>query len=226
VARIPNTRYQTEPKEAERGAERLATPNPQGVHHPTLQEPNFQQGRAVEAADGQPTRVEGSAEEKPVHHIDSTEQQEGAKDEYFKIPRKFEVGYRALLATTQADWERGAIREIRCRLCPDTKLKTWGDFKRHCDNMEAHPMKIFFCVNCGNFFARGDSLGRHLNNLPPTCRSATHEKADAKCRETEKAHDEFRARLERYLRAGEDIGRPSPQMVKEILFGYWSYRHR
>jgi hypothetical protein len=121
-----------------------------------------------------------------------------------------------MLVATQDDWVRGAIREIRCRLCPDTKLKTWEDFKRHCNTMEAHPLKISFCVKCGNFFAHGDSLKRHLNNSPPECRSVTPEKAGAKRRETEKAHDEFKARLERFLRTGEDIGRPFSQIIKEM----------
>jgi hypothetical protein len=218
VARIPKARILRESKEAGRGAERLATPNAQGIHPRPLLGPSFQQGWAVEAADGQLTWVEGSVEEGAVHHIDSMvqqQQQEEAKEEYFKIPRKFKVGHKALLAATQADWARGAIREIKCRLCPDTRLKTWEDFKRHCDTMEAHPLKISFCDECGDFFARGDSLERHRRNPPPECLSVTPEKAGAKRRETEKAHDEFRARLEEFLESGEDMGRPFSQIIKD-----------
>jgi len=85
--------------------------------------------------------------------------------------------HKALLAATQADWTR---REIKCRLCPDTRLKTWEDFKRHCDTMEAHPLKISFCGKCGDFFARGDSLERHYRNRPKKCFSLAPEEAGAK----------------------------------------------
>jgi hypothetical protein len=175
-----------------------------------------------ESADGQLTWVEGSAEEKSVHHIDSAvqqeqeQQQEDARDEYFKIPGKFKVGYKALLAATQDDWARGAIREIRCRLCPDTKFKTWEDFKRHCNTMEVHPLRISFCDKCGDFFARSDSLKRHFKNPPLECRSVTLARACVKRRETEKAHDKFRARLEGFWRTGEDIGKPFWHIIKDM----------
>jgi hypothetical protein len=211
VARIPTKRFNGKPKEAGRGAEGLATPNAQGIYRQPLLGPSFQQGWAAEAADGQLIWVEGSAEEGVVSTV---QQQQEAKDEHFKIPKKFKMGHKALLASTQADWARGAIREIKCRLCPDTKLKTWEDFKRHCDTMEAHPLKISFCDDCGDFFARIDLLGRHRKNPPPECLSVTPEKAGTKRRETQKAHDEFRARLEEFLRTGEGIGMPFSQITK------------
>jgi hypothetical protein len=65
-----------------------------------------------------------------AHRTDSTAQQQ-EEEEYFKIPKDFKAGYRALLVATQADWARGAVREIKCRLCPDAKSKKWGKFKRH-----------------------------------------------------------------------------------------------
>jgi hypothetical protein len=174
----------------------------------------------VETADRQLTWVEGSVEE--GHHIDSIvqqkqqQQQEEAKVGDFKIPRNLKSGHQALLAAVQDDWTRGTIHEIKCRICPDTKLKTWEDFKRHCDTTEAHPPRIFFCDDCGDFFARGDSLMRHLRNPPCACRNATPQEAIAKRMETEKAHDEFSARLGRSLRTGEDIGKPFSQIVKEM----------
>jgi hypothetical protein len=136
------------------------------------------------------------------------------KDDHFKIPKKFKVEHKALLAATEADWARGAIREIKCRLCPDTELKKWEDFKRHCNTMEAHPLKISFCESCGDFFARVDSLERHRNNPPPECRSVAPERAGAKRRETQKAHDEFLARLQEFLRTGEGIWMPFSQVIK------------
>jgi hypothetical protein len=63
-----------------------------------------------------------------AHRTNNTVQQE-----CFEIPKDFKTGYQALLAATKADWARGAVREIKCRLCPDAKFKKWGEFKRHCD---------------------------------------------------------------------------------------------
>jgi hypothetical protein len=71
---------------------------------------------------------------------------------------------------------------------------------------EAHPLKISFCDNCRDFFPRGDSLERHCRMPPPAYCSATSQKASAKRRKTETAHDKDRARLERFLRTGDDIG--------------------
>jgi hypothetical protein len=52
AARIPN-RTNGEPEQPVRGAERLATPDSQGLHHRSLLGPSLRQGWAVEAADGQ-----------------------------------------------------------------------------------------------------------------------------------------------------------------------------
>jgi hypothetical protein len=67
--------------------------------------------------------------------------------------------------------------------------------------MEVHPLEISFCEDCGDFFARIDSLQRHCRSQgpPAECVSVTLEKADEKCRETQKAHNEFMARLEGFL---------------------------
>ena len=94
MARIPNTNIVSKPKEAGRGAERLSTPNPQGIHRRSLLGPRFQQGWAVEAADGQLDWVEGSAEEELVHHNSSMVQQQRQQQQearhkykYLEIPR-------------------------------------------------------------------------------------------------------------------------------------------
>jgi len=106
VARIPKSKVNCKPKEAGREAKRLATPNAQGIHRQTLLGPGFQQGWAEEAADGRLIWVEGNVEETVQQQ---QQQQEEVKDEYFKIPKKFKMGHKALLAATAADWERGAI---------------------------------------------------------------------------------------------------------------------
>ena len=219
ATRTPDLQVENAPTEVGCGAERLATTNAQGVHLQLLLGPSFQQGCAVEATDGQLIWVEGSVEEKVVYDNDSTVQQqrqEGGKDKHFKIPKKIQTGHKALLAVTEADWSRGAVREIKCRLCPDTGFKTWEDFRRHCDTMEAHPLKISFCDDCGDFFSRKDSLRRHCRNPPAECISVTPEKATMKRRETQKLHEQFRVRLEQGLEKREDIGMAFSQIIKDL----------
>ncbi|KAI0276871.1 hypothetical protein BGY98DRAFT_1165832 [Russula aff. rugulosa BPL654] len=123
VASIPK-KINREPKEAGRGAEKLRSPAGVG-------------GRSCErTAD----LGRGSVEEM-AHRTDSTVQQQ----ECFEIPRDFKTGYRALLVATQANWARGAVREIKCRLCPKAKFKKWGEYKRHCDCTEMNLLLIYFC---------------------------------------------------------------------------------
>jgi hypothetical protein len=217
VARIPKTKMNSEPKEAGRGAERLAIPDLQGIHHRSPLGPSLQQGWAEEAVDGQLIWVEGSVKE-VVQGINSTvPQQQQEEEKYFEIPKDFKTGYQALLVATQADWARGAVRQIKCRLCPDAKFKKWGEFKRHCDSMETHPLTIYFCEHCGDYFARSDSCQRHCENRPAECLRVTPEKADAKRKATQREHDEFIRKLEGYLTTGEeDIGMSFSKTIKDM----------
>jgi hypothetical protein len=216
VARIPKASISSKPKEAGRGAERLATPSSQGIYHQSLPGPSSQQGWAVDAADGKLTWVEGSVDEGAVHHIDSTVQQQHEEaTELFVIPRIFKPEYRSLLQASEADVARGAVQAIKCRLCPDTKLKNFEEFKRHCRTTETHPLEIHFCGDCGDYFARLDSLKRHRNLPPPECRKVTPERAAEKRRVTEEEHGVFIQWLEHCLMTGEDLGRPFSQIIKE-----------
>jgi hypothetical protein len=216
VARIPETKINGKPKEAGRGAERLATPNAHGIYHQFSLGPSFQQGRMVEPADGKPTWVEGSVDEEAAHRIDSTaQQQQEEATELFEIPRKFKPGYRLLLQASEADFARRAVQTIKCRLCPDTKLKDFEEFKRHCKTTETHPLEIHFCDRCGDFFARRDSLKRHLNQPPAECRKVTPVKAAEKRRVTEEEHENFIRRLEHGLTTGEGIGRSFSRIIKD-----------
>jgi len=52
------------------------------------------------------------------------------------------------------------VTVLKCRLCPSAAFSNWEDFKRHCKYMGAHPFEIFFCDNCGDFFARCEQGGR------------------------------------------------------------------
>ena len=124
-------------------------------------------------------------------------------------------GYQALLVATQADWARGEVREIKCRLCPDAKFKKWGAFKRHYDCMETHPLRIYFCEYCGDFFARSDSCQRHCKNRPDECIQVTPEEAYAKRRATQREHDNFIRRLKGCL-GEEDIGMSFSKTIKDM----------
>ena len=76
--------------------------------------------------------------------------------------------------------------------------------------MEARPLKkISFCDHYGDFFTRSGSLERDSKEPPVGCLDVTPEKAKVKSRETERVYKEFKERLERSLKIGEEIGCPS-----------------
>ena len=212
AARIPKQMLNGKPKKAGRGAERLATSNSQGIYHQLLPGPSFQQGWTVEPAEGQPTWVEGSVDEGAAHRTDGTVQQQQQEEVTvpIQIPRIFKPRHRMLLQASEADFARGVVQEIKCRLCPDTKLKNFQQFKRHCNTREKHPLEINFCDQCGDFFARSDSLRRHRDQPPEQCRKVTPEEAAQKRRATEEAHEEFIRKLEQGLKT-----EPFSQDMKE-----------
>jgi len=72
------------------------------------------------------------------------QQQEEAM-KFFKIPRRFKPIYRLLLRASKADSERGAVQAIKCRACPGTEVKDFGEFMRHCNTPETRPLEIHFC---------------------------------------------------------------------------------
>jgi uncharacterized C2H2 Zn-finger protein len=142
---------------------------------------------------------------------------QGAKENPIQIPKNLDEDHRTLLVATEAEWESGSIQEIKCRLCVGTTFKTWDHFKRHCDTAETHPLKIDFCDRCGDFFARKDSLKRHRNKPPVQCRNAKPEETKLKRQATEKAHKEFKERLERGRKAGEDVGIHFSKFIKKMF---------
>jgi hypothetical protein len=210
AARIPKQRINGDPKKVGSGARKLADPNSQGNHRLPLLGPRFQQGWAEEDADGRLIWVEGSVEDGVVER----QQEQTQGDKLFEIPQDFRTVHEALLQATQADWARRAVKEIKCRVCPDAQLNTWDRFRRHCETAEGHPLRIYFCEDCGDFFARSDSLKRHCKNPPDECVGIPPEKAKEKRRMTQETHNEFIARLERCLGTGEDIGIPFSQIIK------------
>jgi hypothetical protein len=224
ATRIPKTRINSEPKQPVRGAERLASPDSQGLHRRSLLGPSVQQGWAEEAADGQLIWVEGSVEE-TVHRIDDAvqqQQQEEGQQQLFEIPKDLKTGHRALLLATPAKMARGTIREIRCRLCTKAKFEKWGAFKRHCDTAEAHPLKIYFCETCGMHFARSDSRQRHHDKQFSECLLTRPEEADEKRRQTQREHVEFLRRLKGHSTGStgeEEIRKPFWKTIKDMFPG-------
>jgi hypothetical protein len=63
-----------------------------------------------------------SVEEVAAQGINNTAQQQQwqEEEEDFEIPKDFKTGSQPLLVAMQADWARGAVRGIKCRLCPNT----------------------------------------------------------------------------------------------------------
>jgi hypothetical protein len=213
--RVPTITNNNTSEEAGGGAERLATPNAQGMYHHSSLVPSSQQGWVLTNAQGQQLpRVEGRVEEEASHHMAGAVQQD--EGHLFQIPNDFHKGYRILLAATEADWTRRAVDEIKCRLCPNTRFPKWEDFKRHCRVTEAHPLEISFCDHCGDFFARTDSLKRHRNRPPYECLNVTPDGAEEKRRETEREHSDFMGRVERSLTTGEEIGAPFAHIIKQM----------
>ena len=215
AARIPKQVFSGKPKEAGRGAERLATPSSQGIYHQSLLGPSFQQGWAVGAADGTPTWVEGSVDEKEVNHIDNVQQQQEGATNVLVIPRIFKPEYWLLLQTSEADLARGAVQAIRCRLCPGRVIKSFDEFKRHCETSERHPRNIHFCDLCGDFFARSDSLNRHRRVPPAECLKVTQVEALEKREATEQVHEDFIRWMDHGLKTGEGIERGFSEIIKE-----------
>ena len=170
----------------------------------------------MDAADGKPTRVEGSVDEEGVHHVDSTVQQEARR--LITIP-KLRLDHRTLLLASEADFARGAVEAIKCRLCPKAKHKNFDAFKRHCNSEERHPLKIEYCLHCGDFFARSDALKRHYREPPPSCPKATETECKEKTRVTEEMHDNFVVEMLVALLVGESFEGNFSQIVKERFPG-------
>ena len=216
AARIPKARINRKPKEAGRGAERLATPSSQGLYHQSMPGPSFQQGWAVGAANGKPVRVEGSVDEEAVHIGSTVQQQNGKAIQLFVIPHKLDPEHRSFLEASEVDFARGVVEAIKCHLCPKAKISSFDKFERHYRTSEAHPQEIHFCDLCGDFFARTDALKRH-RGTPPECREATPARAAEKHRVTVEIYEDFNRRMD-YARRTDNvksIEKGFAQLVKE-----------
>ena len=224
------TRIISASKTAGRGAGRLAATNAQEVHLLSLLGPSDQQVLVRAPAPEQPSWIEESVEggtwqhsssmvqpEVEAQDVHSTENEEQADCEPFRIPRRTQERHQALLAATPDDWRCRTVTVIKCRLCPGADFSDWEDFKRHCDTAEAHPWEISFCNHCGDFFARKDSLERHRQKPPKECIPVSADRAEFKQRETNRVHEGFKARLNRCMKTGERLGMPFSYIIK-VMF--------
>ena len=135
------------------------------------------------------------------------------------IPGNLTTRQRLMLQTTQADEDRGAVRQIRCKLCPQARLGTWETFKRHCKSCERHPSDLRFCPKCGDYFARPDSGIRHHKEkkYQDACLSTSQDEAREKKQLAERVLRKFEAKLQRCLRNGEDIGSGFSKIMNKVL---------
>jgi hypothetical protein len=131
----------------------------------------------------------------------------------FRIPARLTERQRLMVQTTQADTERQAVEDVKCKLCPNTRLNGWVDFERHCDTSENHPLAVFFCDRCRVYFGRNDSLRRHIQTSTKACRETTEDQAALRRRVTEQLFKDFNVKLERCLRTGEDVGEGFAEIV-------------
>ncbi|KAH9042238.1 hypothetical protein EDB85DRAFT_1241491 [Lactarius pseudohatsudake] len=229
--RSPATRTRPETnsksKAAGRGAERLASTTAQGVYHRSLPGLSVSQGSMGALEHGQPSWIEERDVE--TRHDTGSQQvvlqsAENAEvgGSLHKIPGNLSARDRLMLETTQADEERGAVREIKCKLCTTKPpFKTWEIYKRHCKSCEKHPQAstLKFCSKCGDYFGRPDSGVRHRKNkkYQKVCLETSQDEASEKQQKVERLLKEFEARLEHCLRNGEEIGPRFSDIVNKVL---------
>jgi hypothetical protein len=106
---------------------------------------------------------------------------------------------------TQAERERGAVSTIKCRFCPKAQLGSWVTFQRHCNTCEKHPSELYFCLRCGDHFARSDLRDRHYEKKDEACRNTSPHDAKQKTEKVERLFEAFSARLTHCLKSGEKI---------------------
>jgi hypothetical protein len=222
IPHVPNQKSM-----AEGCREVLATPNAQGMSNWYFLGPRTQQEWIATPAQRQMPQVEDrvggtwqgggrAQQDAEVYGTGYNLHGEQGENPLHQFPKDLDKRQRALLVATRADWEHGAIHQIRCRLCPGFVSQNWANFKRHCEFVESHPQKISFCEKCGDHFARCDALARHHKNPPPKCLDMTPEKALEKQQVTERAHKKFSEWLEHCQETGEEIGKSFAEIVKEL----------
>ena len=210
-----------------RGAGRLAAPNAHEVYHQFLPGPSVRELAGTTAL-GKPPRIVGSEQEATRHYAsvvaqrqvlrsNSKEAEEDEEGGHFQIPKRLSQRHRSFLAASSEDLERHTVKELKCRLCPRAGFSNWEDFKRHCDVNEAHPLEIWFCQYCGDFFARKDALKRHEEKRPRTCYNVSQAEAEVKRTATKQAHDAFPETLEKCLGSSGETWEPFSKTITDMF---------
>ena len=227
--RAPATRTRTPinriSKAAGRGAERLGSTTARGVYHRSLLGLSVPQGSVGAPEQEQPSWVEEREQAETRRDTGSSAPQqivlqENAEDEedLREIPANLSERERLMLQMTQAEKERGAVRVIKCKLCPKPRFGTWLTFRRHCKSCEQHPSEVKFCPRCGDYFGRPDSRGRHEDKKhQEACLNTPQHEARQKREKVERLLKAFGPRLTQCLRNGEDIQPRFSQVINKIF---------
>ncbi|KAI9444538.1 hypothetical protein H4582DRAFT_1909563 [Lactarius indigo] len=201
-------------KAAGYGAERLTSTAAQGVHHRSLPGLSVPQGSMGALLQEQPSWIEEREQVETWHNsgssvpLQSAENAEGGECLH-KIPTNLTEREGLMLQTTQADEERGAVRDIMCRVCSGKQFNKWVAFQRHCKSCEKHPSpsEVKFCSKSGDDFGRQDSEVRHKDKRhQEACLSTSQDEAREKEQKVKRVLKAFEARLQHCPRSGEDPG--------------------
>jgi hypothetical protein len=198
-------------KAAGRGAERLASTTARGV------DPRSLSGLVLQGSVGllvqeQPSWIEGREQVETRRETGSSQQQqislqENSEDEedLQEIPGILSERERSMLQMTQAERERGAVSTIKCRFCPKAQLGSWVTFQRHCNTCEKHPSELYFCLRCGDHFARSDSRNRHYGKTDEACSNTSPHDAMQKTEKVGRLFKAFDVKLMHCLKRGDKI---------------------
>jgi hypothetical protein len=227
--RSPATRTQQSindiSKAVGRGAERLGSTTVGGVYHRSMPGLRVPQGSVGALEQEQPSwivgrevmetrRDTGSSGPQQIVLPENTEDEEDLKE----IPANLSERERLMLQMTPAEKERGAVRVIKCKLCPKARLSSWVIFERHCKSWEKHPSEIRFCANCGDYFARSDSGKRHKEKRhQEACHKTSQDEAKKKRENVERIFYAFDAALTFCLKNGLEIGPRFSDVVGKTL---------
>ncbi|KAN0132698.1 hypothetical protein V8E53_009369 [Lactarius tabidus] len=207
-----------------RRAERLASTTARGVYHQSLPGLSVPQGSMGALEHEGPSWIVGREQVETRYDMGSSAPQqivlqENSEDDedHHKIPGNLWERERLMLQMTQAERERGAVSTIRCKLCPKAQFGTWATFQRHCNTCEKHPLELYFCLGCGDHFARSDSRDRHYEKKDEACRNTSSHDVKQKTEKVERLLEAFRARLTHCLKSGEKIRPMFSDAVSRIV---------
>jgi hypothetical protein len=206
-------------------AERLGSTTARGVYHRSMPGLRVSQGSVGALEPEQPSWIVGREVMETRRDMGSSGSQqivipENAEDEedLKEIPANLSERERLMLQMTPAEKERGAVRVIKCKLCPKARLSSWVIFERHCRSCEKHPSELRFCANCGDHFARSDSEKRHQEKKDQeACHKTSQDEAKKKRENIERIFYAFDPALTFCLKNGLEIGPRFSEVVAKTL---------